>query len=82
MSKIVIFPGLGLEFELNPIAFSVFGWDVHWYGVIIACGFLLAVALLLLAGASVRSGPGKTDRHAVFRCPPVHHRRPGLLCDF
>ena len=44
MSKIVIFPGLGLEFELNPIAFSVFGWDVHWYGVIIACGFLLAVA--------------------------------------
>lgn len=44
MSKIVTFPGLGLEFELNPIAFSVFGWDVHWYGVIIACGFLLAVA--------------------------------------
>ena len=44
MSKIVIFPGLGLEFELNPIAFSVFGWDVRWYGVIIACGFLLAVA--------------------------------------
>lgn len=43
MSKIVTFPGLGLEFELNPIAFSVFGWDVHWYGVIIACGFLLAV---------------------------------------
>ena len=44
MSKIVTFPGLGLEFELNTIAFSVFGWDVHWYGVIIACGFLLAVA--------------------------------------
>ena len=43
MSKIVTFPGLGLEFELDPIAFSVFGWDVHWYGVIIACGFLLAV---------------------------------------
>ena len=43
MSKIVTFPGLGLEFELNPIAFTVFGWEVHWYGVIIACGFLLAV---------------------------------------
>lgn len=43
MTKIVTFPGLGLEFELNPIAFSIFGWDVHWYGVIIACGFLLAV---------------------------------------
>ena len=43
MSKIVTFPGLGLEFELNPIAFTVFGWEVHWYGIIIACGFLLAV---------------------------------------
>lgn len=43
MSNIVTFPGLGLEFELSPIAFTVFGWPVHWYGVIIACGFLLAV---------------------------------------
>ncbi len=43
MSNIVTFPGLGLEFELNPIAFTVFGWPVHWYGVIIAGGFLLAV---------------------------------------
>lgn len=43
MSNIVTFPGLGLEFELNPIAFTVFGWPVHWYGVIIASGFLLAV---------------------------------------
>ena len=44
MSKTVAFPGLGLEFHLNPIAFSVFGWPIHWYGVIIAVGFLLAVA--------------------------------------
>lgn len=43
MSNLVTFPGLGLEFELSPIAFTVFGWPIHWYGVIIACGFLLAV---------------------------------------
>lgn len=43
MTKLLTFPGLGLEFELNPIAFSVFGWPIHWYGIIIACGFLLAV---------------------------------------
>lgn len=43
MTNIVTFPGLGLEFELSPIAFTVFGWPVHWYGVIIAAGFLLAV---------------------------------------
>lgn len=41
--EILSFPGLGLEFELNPIAFEVFGWPIHWYGIIIACGFLLAV---------------------------------------
>ena len=44
MSKVVTFPGLGLEFNLKPIAFSVFGWPIHWYGIIIAVGFLLAVA--------------------------------------
>lgn len=43
MSKLVTFPGLGLEFELNPVACSPFGWNIYWYGIIIACGFLLAV---------------------------------------
>jgi phosphatidylglycerol:prolipoprotein diacylglycerol transferase len=34
------FPGLGLDFVLNPVAFTVFGWSIRWYGVIIAVGFL------------------------------------------
>lgn len=38
------FPGLGIGwFEINPVAFSVFGLKVHWYGVIIALGFALAI---------------------------------------
>lgn len=44
MTNIVFFPGLGLEFELNRVAFSVFGHNIYWYGIIIAAGFLLAVA--------------------------------------
>ncbi len=44
MSKVVTFPGLGLEFHVKSIAFSIFGWPIHWYGIIIAAGFLLAVA--------------------------------------
>ena len=44
MTNTVFFPGLGLEFELNRVAFSVFGHNIYWYGVIIAGGFLLAVA--------------------------------------
>lgn len=43
MTNIVSFPGLGLEFELNRVAFTVFGHNIYWYGVIIAAGFLLAV---------------------------------------
>ena len=41
------FPGLGLEFTLNRIAFSVGPFHVHWYGLIIAVGFLLAMLLLV-----------------------------------
>lgn len=39
----VTFPGLGLEFHVTSIAFSLFGWPIHWYGIIIAAGFMLAV---------------------------------------
>ena len=42
-TNIVSFPGLGLEFELNRVAFSPFGHNIYWYGIIIAVGFLLAV---------------------------------------
>ncbi len=42
MVNTVSFPGLGLEFTLNRVAVQLFGKDIYWYGVIIACGFLLA----------------------------------------
>lgn len=44
MEKLVTFPGFGWEINLNSIALSITdGLKVHWYGVIIAVGFLLAV---------------------------------------
>lgn len=36
------FPGLGLRFELNRVAVSIFGFSIYWYAVIIVSGFLLA----------------------------------------
>lgn len=39
----VSFPGLGLAVNVKEIAFWIFGWPIHWYGIIIAVGFLLAV---------------------------------------
>ena len=44
MTNTVFFPGLGMEFELNRVAFTIFGHNIYWYGIIIAAGFLLAVA--------------------------------------
>ena len=42
----------GLHLTINPIAFTLpigkNGWDVYWYGIIIALGFLLAVVYALI----------------------------------
>ena len=40
----VTFPGLGLAFTLDPVAFSIGSFHIYWYGVIIALGFFLGVA--------------------------------------
>ncbi len=40
----VEFPKLGLEFEFDPIAFSIGNIHIAWYGILIAAGILLAMA--------------------------------------
>lgn len=40
----VEFSGLGLEFTLNRVAFSIGNFNVYWYGILIAAGLLLAMA--------------------------------------
>lgn len=41
--NVISFPELGWEFKINPTAFTVFGIEIQWYGIIIAFGLLLAV---------------------------------------
>ncbi len=41
--NLVEFPGLGLSFEINNVAFTIFGVPIYWYGVFIGVGMLLAV---------------------------------------
>lgn len=43
----IIFPGLGLKVAVNPIAFSFFGIDIYWYGIIILGAFLLSTFLAM-----------------------------------
>ncbi|MCI8304178.1 MAG: prolipoprotein diacylglyceryl transferase [Lawsonibacter sp.] len=52
MINTVSFPGLGLEFTLNRVAFTIPVLDrpVYWYGVIITSGLILAVFLCIRWG--------------------------------
>ena len=45
----VSFPGLfpGLEINIDPVALHI-GHGIYWYGIIIACGFLLAVGVAMI----------------------------------
>ncbi len=65
MGQYVEFPGLGLKFALPDTAlqFSLFGFPVtiKWYGIMIACGFLLAAIY-----AFKRAKSFKLDEDAMF----------------
>jgi phosphatidylglycerol:prolipoprotein diacylglycerol transferase len=39
----ITFPGLGLTFQIERVAFAIGTKDIYWYGIIIALGFLLGV---------------------------------------
>ena len=39
----VSFPGLGIELEINRVAFSIGGFAIYWYAILITTGVLLAL---------------------------------------
>lgn len=44
----ISFPGLGIgEFEVSDTAFTVFGHEIKWYGIIIAIGMICAFSYFL-----------------------------------
>lgn len=43
MSTVVSFPELGWSFTVNRVAFSIGGFDVYWYGILIGIGLLLGI---------------------------------------
>lgn len=44
MTYHVQFPGLGLEMTVGRVAVSIGGFNIYWYGVLIALGMVLAMA--------------------------------------
>ncbi len=41
----IYFPHLGLEFNINAIAFELFGLPIYWYGIIITAGMVLGLLI-------------------------------------
>ena len=41
----VKFPGLGIDLNVNPVAFTIGSIEVYWYGILIAFALVLAVIL-------------------------------------
>ena len=44
----VSFPGLGITVNIDQVAFSIFGIEVYWYGILISLGMVLCVVLGML----------------------------------
>ena len=42
-SNEVVFPNLGIDVHVEQTAFTVFGIDIQWYGILIVTGLLLAM---------------------------------------
>lgn len=47
MTNYVEFPGLGLGFTINRIAFSIGNFNFYWYGLLIATGLLLGAVFAM-----------------------------------
>ena len=55
----ISFPNLGIEVNPSRVAFTLFGKDIYWYGLIIAIGFTLAVIYAMCRAKQF----GLTDDH-------------------
>lgn len=64
MENIINFEKLGLSFTLNRTAFSLFGIDIYWYGIIIATG--LIAAFIYGSYASEKEGIDQNDYLNLF----------------
>ncbi|MDL2254140.1 prolipoprotein diacylglyceryl transferase [Ruminococcaceae bacterium OttesenSCG-928-I18] len=59
MQVTVFFPGLGIHFDINRVAFTLFGMPVYWYGVLIGLGVFLAIAFALNQARSFGIDPDR-----------------------
>ena len=64
------FPGLGIgEFTVNSVAFSVFGSQIAWYGIIICIGMIFAVGYIIFRAQKIGIDSEQVLDFALFVIP-------------
>ncbi|MBC8545542.1 prolipoprotein diacylglyceryl transferase [Clostridiaceae bacterium NSJ-31] len=48
MGELLSFPGLGLEFHLDRVAFHIGSYTIAWYGILMALAFLVGISYVML----------------------------------
>ena len=54
----VKFPGLGINLNVNPVAFTIGSIEVYWYGILIALALILSVVLAVKQAKSLNFPEG------------------------
>ena len=53
----------------EPIAFSIFGFDIMWYGILIAAAFLIAIYISYRRADRFSINPDEIFNLAIFLLP-------------
>lgn len=66
MEQSLSFPGLGIDLTINRVAFSFGGFNIYWYGIIIALAFALGTAYLMWRAKEFRLDPDHISTALLF----------------
>ena len=59
----ITFPNLGIEINPSPVAFTVFGKDIYWYGIIIAAPSSCSPCFICSRGQGLRRHAERCARY-------------------
>ncbi|MBQ8322002.1 MAG: prolipoprotein diacylglyceryl transferase [Clostridia bacterium] len=66
----ISFPGIGIgEFSVNSVAFSIFGFDIAWYALLITFGMVCAVAYVIYESKKIGITSEDVLDYALFVIP-------------
>ena len=66
----ISFPGLGIgEFSVDSVAFSIFGFDIAWYALLITIGMICCIAYVIIQSKKIGVTMDDVVDFALFTIP-------------